>query len=222
MRKEHTEKVQGFEEEIARHVMDTEEVRMIAHIHYEKIIVLEEEIDTLKLDLREMTEKRDVLDKMLKAKEAEYDDLFEKFEKKSMEFINERHAHRLQIEANQRLEEEIKDLKRQIADLLQQIEDLNAKIAELEEKNAEGLQREEELSTRISVLEEKLENKKERWDVQIQTFLKTKNRHIQTDPIAIGATDQKGGISSFGHVSDSAEHFIDHQTVVSTNMNSTT
>ena len=98
--------------------MDTEEVRMIAHIHYEKIIVLEEEIDTLKLDLREMTEKRDVLDKMLKAKEAEYDDLFEKFEKKSMEFINERQAHRLQIEANQRLEEEIKDLKRQIADLL--------------------------------------------------------------------------------------------------------
>lgn len=25
-----------------------------------------------------------------------------------------------------------------------------------------------------------------------------------------------GGVSSFGHISDNAEHFIDHQTVVST------
>ena len=64
-----------------------------------------------------MTKKREYFENALIEKEKEYDILFDKFEKKSMEFINERQAHRLQIEANQRLEEEIKDLKRQIADL---------------------------------------------------------------------------------------------------------
>lgn len=75
-----------------------------------------------------MTRLKEHFEKELIAKEKEYEILFEKFEKKSMEFINERQAHRLQIEANQRLEEEIKDLKRQIADLLAQIETLKGNI----------------------------------------------------------------------------------------------
>ena len=35
------------------------------------------------------------------------------------------------------------------------------------------------------------------------------------------AGDQPGGITSFGHISDSAEYLVDNQTGHSTNMNST-
>ena len=47
-----------------------------------------------------MTENRDELVKKLEQKEIDYDELMDKFEKKSMEFIHEHQAHRLQIEAN--------------------------------------------------------------------------------------------------------------------------
>ena len=40
------------------------------------------------------------------------------------------------------------------------------------------MRREEELAQRIEVLEEKLQNKKERWDVQIQTVIATKSRKV--------------------------------------------
>ena len=170
-----------------------------------------------------MTEKKEQLEKDLSEREAELRDVWDKFEKKSMEFINERQAHRLQIEANQRLEEEIKDLKRQIADLLLQIEGLNQTIKEKEEENLEHLSTQESLREQISKLEEKLENKKERWDVGIQVPHKVKNKETQTQG-PVGPDGQPIGISSFGHVSDSAEglHFMaDHQTVNSTAMNST-
>ena len=112
LRQEHSETLDGLSEEIARHVMHYEEVRMVAHTHAMRILELEDQNEKLQVELTEMTGKRDALDKQLKQKQADYEDLFDKFEKKSMEFINERQAHRLQIEANQRLEEEIKELKR--------------------------------------------------------------------------------------------------------------
>ncbi len=65
-----------------------------------------------------MTQNRDDLAAKLEKKCQEFDELMDKYEKKTMELINEKQAHRLQIEENQKLEEEIKDLKRQIADLL--------------------------------------------------------------------------------------------------------
>ena len=70
--------------------MQYEEVRMVAHTHAMTILQLEARVDKLEMELCEMTSKRDALDKLLKQKQVEYDDLFDKFEKKSMEFINER------------------------------------------------------------------------------------------------------------------------------------
>ena len=51
----------------------------------------------------------------------------------------------------------------------------------------------------------------------IQTGLKTKNKEVQTVQIE----GVEGAITSFGHISDSAEYLVDHQTGQSTNMNST-
>ena len=65
------------------------------------------------------------------------------------------------------MEEEIKDLKKQIADLLLQIDGLYEQIAEKDTENEEHIKTEESLMEQISKLEEKLENKKERWDVGI-------------------------------------------------------
>lgn len=104
--------------EIAQYMMQYEELRTLAVLHWEKILRLEARVAELESALADMTEKKEHLEEVLKEKEAELVDVWDKFEKKSMEFINERQAHRLQIEANQRLEEEIKDLKKQIADLL--------------------------------------------------------------------------------------------------------
>ena len=131
-----------------------------------------------------MTENRDELAEKLKQKEVEYDELMDKFEKKSMEFIHERQAHRLQIEANQRLEEEIKDLKRQIADLLQQIEGLNAQISDLNQINDQHEVKHEELGTEIEKLKERLRNKRDRSHVEFQvgpSFFKNKEKETQTD-----------------------------------------
>ena len=99
-------------------MMQYEELRTLTVLHWEKILRLEARVAELESALADMTEKKEHLEEVLKEKEAELVDVWDKFEKKSMEFINERQAHRLQIEANQRLEEEIKDLKKQIADLL--------------------------------------------------------------------------------------------------------
>lgn len=119
--------------------MQYEELRTLAVLHHECILRLEARVADLEQALQEMTEKKEALEKALADKELELKDLWDKFEKKSMEFINERQAHRLQIEANERLEEEIKDLKRQITDLLQQIEDLKETIVEKEEENKEHI-----------------------------------------------------------------------------------
>ena len=128
-----------------------------------------------------MTENRDELIEKLKQKEIEYDELMDKFEKKSMEFINERQAHRLQIEANQSLEEEIKDLKRQIADLLQQIEGLHTQIGDLNKINDQHEVKHEQLGTEIENLKERLRNKRDRYDVGFQVgapLFKNKEKEI--------------------------------------------
>ena len=44
--------------------------------------------------MADMTYAKEQLEVALASKEKEYDVLFDKFEKKSMEFINERQAHR--------------------------------------------------------------------------------------------------------------------------------
>ena len=62
--------------------------------------------------LASMTRNKEFFETKLAEKEAAYEVLLDKFEKKTMELINEKKAHRLQVEENQRLEEEIKDLKR--------------------------------------------------------------------------------------------------------------
>ena len=49
--------------------------------------------------------------------------------------------------------------------MLLQIEDYIAKVEKLKKENEEHEKTEEELNERIEVLEEKLANKKERWDV---------------------------------------------------------
>ena len=92
--------------------MQYEELRTLTVLHWEKILRLEARVAELESALADMTEKKEHLEEVLKEKEAELVDVWDKFEKKSMEFINERQAHRLQIAANQRLEEEIKDLKK--------------------------------------------------------------------------------------------------------------
>ena len=68
---------------------------------------------------------------LLKKKTKDFEELDERFKNKVQELIAEKHAHKLQIEENQRLEEEIKNLKQQITELNQQIEDLNSKVTEL-------------------------------------------------------------------------------------------
>ena len=95
-------------------MMQYEELRTLAVLHWEKILRLEARVAELEIDLADMTSKKESLEKALKDKEEELADVWDKFEKKSMEFINERQAHRRQIEENQRLEEEIKDLKKQL------------------------------------------------------------------------------------------------------------
>ena len=92
--------------------MQYEELRTLTVLHYETIQRLQQRVAELEEALRDMTEKKENLEKLLREKEEELKDVWDKFEKKSMDFINERQAHRLQIEANQRLEEEIKDLKK--------------------------------------------------------------------------------------------------------------
>ena len=62
--------------------------------------------------LASMTRNKEFFETKLAEKEAAYEVLLDKFEKKTMELINEKKAHKLQVEENQRLEEEIKDLKR--------------------------------------------------------------------------------------------------------------
>lgn len=58
-----------------------------------------------------MTKARDDLEQHLARRNKEYDDLMEKFEKQTLELLNEKQSHRMQINENHRLEEEIKDLK---------------------------------------------------------------------------------------------------------------
>ena len=127
-----------YKRQIAGHNMEYEEIYTIAALSHEEIHGkggLRDQVKDLKHDLAEMTSKRDYLDMKLKEKEKEYDELYEKYERTFMDLVNEKQAHRLQREENQRLEEEIKDLKKQISDLLEQINELNDKIAEL---NAEA------------------------------------------------------------------------------------
>ena len=69
----------------------------------------------------------------------------------------------------------------------------------LENDKEESLKQIDELTSEIDVLKEKLINKKERWDVQIQCGYKTKNKACQTFDVPGG-----GALSSFGHISDSA------------------
>ena len=57
---------------------------------------------------------------------------------------------------------------------------MNGTIESMQAENDEHIKKEEELNKLIEKLEEKLENKKERWDVQIQTGFKTKEKEIQT------------------------------------------
>ena len=80
--------------------MQYEELRTLCVLHWEKILRLEARVAELEAALADMTEKKEHLEEVLKEKEAELVDVWDKFEKKSMEFINERQAHRKQIEAN--------------------------------------------------------------------------------------------------------------------------
>ena len=69
----------------------------------------------------------------------------------------------------------------------------------LENDKEESIKQMDELTSEIFLLKEKLINKKERWDVQIQCGYKTKNRACQTVEVPGG-----GALSSFGHISESA------------------
>lgn len=108
-----------FEHEIQQYQMQYEELWMRTHIHWERIKVLEAERDDLTEKLRIMTANRDNLDTLLKKKTKDFEELDERFKNKVKELIQEKHAHKLQIEENQRLEEEIKNLKQQITELNQ-------------------------------------------------------------------------------------------------------
>ena len=57
------------------------------------------------------------------------------------------------------------------------------------------------------------------WDIGTQKAVKIRTEGCQTDVIEKGGQviDGAANASSFGHISDSAEQFIDHQTVNSTN-----
>ena len=93
-----------------------------------------------------MTEKWENVCRKLTQKEKEYDELMEKFEKKSMEFIAERKAHRQTIKEKEALEEEIKQLKQEIVDHLKQIDDLKEDIVKREAEMEEQLEKQEELN----------------------------------------------------------------------------
>ena len=115
------------------------------------------------------------------------------------------------------LERDIVLLKQEIEEKNTTIQELRDRISELETKNEESWKQVEKLNSQIEVLEEKLTNKKERWDVQIQTGYKTKNRACQTTEVPGGA------LSSFGHFSDGAmdqtgQHLIDQEPSTFTTM----
>ena len=86
--------------EIASHVMEYEELRTLARTHYESV----EELKVIRADLTEalalMTRNKEFFESKLAEKEAAYDVLLDKFEKKSMELLNEKKAHKLQVEEN--------------------------------------------------------------------------------------------------------------------------
>lgn len=92
--------------------MAYEELRTLAESHFNRINELNMQVEGLKYDLTAMTRIRDNLKDQLRKKEQDYDDLEKQHELKCEEFNKEREAHLLQIEQNQRLEEEIKNLKR--------------------------------------------------------------------------------------------------------------
>ena len=110
-----------------------EDLHVITSLHYEKILSLEAVIEGLRADLKEMTRLKEDLQEKLARKSREYDELTEKFEQQTIDLLNEKQAHRLQINENHKLEEEIKDLKMQIADNLDKIAEQTNTIEELEE-----------------------------------------------------------------------------------------
>ena len=98
--------------------MHYEELRECCRLHFVKIAAQQELITALEKKLSDVTAQKEDFEARLRAKEAAFDDLTERFEAKSEELSHEKDAHELKREECWRLEEEIKDLKRQIADLL--------------------------------------------------------------------------------------------------------
>ena len=81
--------------EIAAHIMEYEELRTLARLHYERI----QELTQIRAELTEalalMTRNKEHFETKLAEKEAQYLVLLDKFEKKSMELNNEKKAHKL-------------------------------------------------------------------------------------------------------------------------------
>ena len=168
------------EEQVEQHQMQYEDLRNLTHQYWTRIQELNAIVEGLRDELAEMTKLKEDLEVKLANKEKQFDDLTQKFIKQTKELGDEKAAHKLQILDNHRLEEEIKDLKKQIVDFLDRIQVLNEKIAELEEQNDGHLAQIKQQNDEIEALKERLENKKERWDVQIQTANKQKTKKTQT------------------------------------------
>ena len=80
--------------------MEYEELRVLARNHYERV----EELKVIRTELTEalalMTRNKEHFETKLAEKEEQYEVLLDKFEKKTMELINEKKAHKLQVEEN--------------------------------------------------------------------------------------------------------------------------
>jgi len=95
MRQERLESENRSNEKISEHMMQYEELRSLTVIHFEKICEQNFIIAEITEKLAEMTRKKEFLDDKLVEREKDFDLLTGQFEKKCMEFIDERKAHKL-------------------------------------------------------------------------------------------------------------------------------
>ena len=86
---------EGYKGQIAEHRMQYEDIRTLCSLHWENIQRLEDRVFELEMALKEMTTKKETLERLLAEKELELIDVWDKFEKKSFQYIEEVQAHRL-------------------------------------------------------------------------------------------------------------------------------
>ena len=179
-----------------------EDLRSLSDVSYRRIIKLDAIEQMLTEKLENETQLKNKYSRLFTEKEQECSKLKDDLAEKKRLLDNEIKTHNELKQEFKIREERIETMAGEIEESKQRIENLNNQIGDLQIDKQDNENKIEELETEKAALEKRLEEK-----VRITRWTQTGKNLEKLQPKETGCqTEHHGAMTSFGHISDGAEH----------------